>query len=268
MSLIEYQNVSFAYECLKVLENLCLHIEENSFWVVIGPNGSGKSTFLNLLANSLHPQSGDILLEGKRLTAYSSATLARKLAVVRQEFAPVFGFSVFETVLMGRFFRQKGMLFENQQDRDAVTQALDATDVLELADRPLAHLSGGERQRVYIARALAQETPILLLDEPTNHLDLKHQVKIYDLLKQMQLQSGKTIVLVSHDLNLACQYADRMLLLGKKGIAISGIPGEIMSSGDIKTIFQVSGFQGKLEHENFFIPLGQYSKDRAPLRAL
>lgn len=264
MSLIEFQNVSFAYDRMAVLQNLSLTIEANSFWAIIGPNGAGKSTFLNLLAHILHPKTGAILLDSRPLAAYSAAALAQRMSLVRQEVAPVFGFSVFETVLMGRFYRKKGYLFEDSHDHDAVRQCLEATDTLDLADRPLAHLSGGERQRVFIARALAQETPILLLDEPTNHLDLKHQVKILDLLKQMQLQNGKTVVLVSHDINLACQYADRMLLLDKNGKSLSNSPKELMSSGCIESVFQVNGFQGKIGAENFFIPLGRFSKDRLP----
>ncbi len=263
MSLIEVQQVSFSYDRLEVLQNLSLNIETNSFWSIIGPNGSGKSTFLRLLSHGLHPQKGAILLENQPLITYSVASLARKMSLVHQELTPVFGFSVFETVLMGRHYLQKGLLFESTQDRHAVQSALEATDTLHLADRPLSHLSGGERQRVFIARALAQETPILLLDEPTSHLDLKHQVKIFDLLKQMQLRKNKTIILVSHDLNLSCQYADQMLLLAPNGHAISGTPKEIMSSGYIESVFQVKGFHGTIANETFFIPLGNLSRDQA-----
>jgi iron complex transport system ATP-binding protein len=263
VSLIEVQQVSFSYDRLAVLQNLSLNIETNSFWSIIGPNGSGKSTFLRLLSHGLHPQKGAILLENQPLITYSVASLARKMSLVHQELTPVFGFSVFETVLMGRHYLQKGLLFESTQDRHAVQSALEATDTLHLADRPLSHLSGGERQRVFIARALAQETPILLLDEPTSHLDLKHQVKIFDLLKQMQLRKNKTIILVSHDLNLSCQYADQMLLLAPNGHAISGTPKEIMSSGYIESVFQVKGFHGTIANETFFIPLGNLSRDQA-----
>lgn len=262
MSLIEFQDVGFAYGRIPVLRDISVQIEANSFWTIIGPNGAGKTTLLNLLTHILHPQHGAVLLESKPLVTYATAELANKISLVRQESAPVFGFSVFETVLMGRFYRNKGLLFESLQDRQAVHRCLEATDTLGLADRPLAALSGGERQRVFIARALAQETPILLLDEPTSHLDLRHQVRIFDLLKQMQRQQGKTIILVSHDINLACQYADRMLLLAKEGQAICQAPDEMMSSGCIESVFRISGFRGKVGKESFFIPLGQFSKDR------
>lgn len=261
MSLIDLNDVSFAFEKLEVLKGLSLRIEANSFWTVIGPNGSGKSTFLRLLANSLKPTQGSILFDGQPVASFSPALLAAKISLVSQETVPIFGFSVFETVLMGRFFRQKGLLFESARDREAVRWALHATDTLQLADRPLSELSGGERQRVFIARALAQETPVLLLDEPTSHLDLKHQVRIFDLLKDMQLQNGKTIILVSHDLNLAGRYADRMLLLTPGGGAVAGTPNEIMSPAGIEAAFDVQGRQISTGNATFFVPLGRFSKD-------
>jgi iron complex transport system ATP-binding protein len=244
-----------------VVRDLSLEIEANAFWAIIGPNGSGKSTFLRLLANSLRPQAGTICFEKQPLRSFSPAALARKISLVSQESAPVFGFSVFETVLMGRFFRQKGLLFESAQDRQAVRLALEATETLALADRPLSELSGGERQRVFIARALAQETPVLLLDEPTSHLDLKHQLRILDLLKQMQFEKGKTIILVSHDLNLAGRYADRMLLLTPGGGAVWGQPSEILSPASIEAAFGVRGRQIAVGDESYFIPSGGFSKD-------
>lgn len=262
MTLIELKNVSFAYDNLQVLQDVSLEIESNSFWAVIGPNGSGKSTFLHLLANILHPQTGSICLEKQPLRSFPPAALAKKVAMVSQESAPVFGFTVFETVLMGRFLRQKGFLFENARDREAVRQSLEATETAELADRPLSQLSGGERQRVFIARALAQETPVLLLDEPTSHLDLKHQLKVLDLLKHMQRSGGKTIVLVSHDLNLAGRYADKMLLLRQGGQATWGQPKEILSPSRIETAFGVQGRQVTVGNETYFIPEGDFSTER------
>jgi len=182
--------------------------------------------------------------------------------MVRQEFVPVFGFSVRQTVMVARFYRRTSALFENQEDIKAVDAALAATDTMNFADRPLGHLSGGERQRVFIARSLAQETPVLLLDEPTSHLDLKHQIRIFDLLKQMQHEQGKTILLVTHDLNMAAQYCDRVLLLGSEGAFFQGLPEEVLDSGQIQSIFGVQGHQGQLQKRKFFIPLGRFSMDR------
>lgn len=262
MSFINIQNVTFGYEHQPVLKELSLAVEKNSFWAIVGPNGSGKSTFMNLLSGQLKPQSGTVHIDGKSVRSFSNRQLAGVLSMVRQEFVPVFGFSVRQTVTMARFYRQNAALFEGHEDIEAVESALAATDTMNFADRPLGHLSGGERQRVFIARALAQETPVLLLDEPTSHLDLKHQVRIFDLLKQMQTEQGKTVVLVTHDINLACQYCDRVLLLGTDGRYFQGRPEDILDTHRIKEIFDVKGYQGHVCREKFFIPLGQFSKDR------
>ncbi|MDH4203292.1 MAG: ABC transporter ATP-binding protein [Phycisphaerae bacterium] len=261
MSFIEMNNVTFGYEGLPVLKSLSLSVEKNSFWAVVGPNGSGKSTFLNLLCGQLKPDEGKVHVDGRAASSYSSQQLARILSMVRQEFVPVFGFSVRQTVMMARFYRTSS-LFENAEDIEAVDAALAATDTMNFADRPLGHLSGGERQRVFIARSLAQETPVLLLDEPTSHLDLKHQIRIFDLLKQMQHEQGKTILLVTHDLNMAVQYCDRVLLLGAEGAFFQGLPEQVLESGQIQSIFGVQGHQGQLQERKFFIPLGRFSMDR------
>ena len=223
MSFIKIHDVTFGYEHQPVLKALSLAVEKNSFWAIVGPNGSGKSTFLNLLSGQLKPQRGTIHIDDKPVASFSTRRLAGVLSMVRQEFVPVFGFSVRQAVMMARFYKRKTALFEESDDIEAVESALAATDTMAFADRPLRTLSGGERQRVFIARALAQETPILLLDEPTCHLDLKHQVRIFDLLRQMQVEQGKTVLLVTHDINLACQYCDRVLLLGGYSLCYSWI---------------------------------------------
>jgi iron complex transport system ATP-binding protein len=262
MSFIEMKTVTFAYEQQPVLKSLSLSVEKNSFWAVVGPNGAGKSTFLNLVCGQLKPDAGSVQVDGRAAASYSGQQLARVISMVRQEFVPVFGFSVRQTVMMARFYRRTSALFETAEDAAAVDAALVATDTTEFADRPLGHLSGGERQRVFIARALAQETPVLLLDEPTSHLDLKHQIRIFDLLKQMQCEQGKTVLLVTHDLNLAAQYCDKVLLLGTKGAFFQGPPEDILESGQIQSVFGVQGHQGRIEKEKFFLPLGRFSKDR------
>ncbi len=263
MSFIGIQNVTFGYDRQPVLKNLTLRVEKHAFWGIVGPNGSGKSTFLKVLNGQLKPQAGTVEIEARRVSAYSSRQLAGLMSMVRQEFVPVFGFTVQETVMMARFYRRKSGLFEETADVEAVQRALQATDTLEFAARPLGHLSGGERQRVFIARALAQQTPVLLLDEPTSHLDLKHQVRIFDLLKQMQAEQGKTVILVTHDINLACQYCDCVLLLGSEGTYFQGQPDEVLTEKRIEHIFHVKGYQGRLSRQKFFLPLGQYSKDRS-----
>jgi len=136
------------------------------------------------------------------------------------------------------------------------------TDTAQFATRPLGGLSGGERQRVFIARALAQDTSILLLDEPTNFLDLRHQVGIYDLLKTAQLETGKTILAVTHDINLAAQYCDQALLLAADGAYTHGRARDVLSIEQIEKVFRVAVYAGQVGEEKFFIPLGKFAKDR------
>ncbi|MHC4300856.1 MAG: ABC transporter ATP-binding protein, partial [Planctomycetota bacterium] len=205
--------------------------------------------------------SGTIRVETEPIESYGNEDLAERVAVVRQEYVPAFGFSVIEMVLMARTRYFSAMGFESHTDRQAANEALEATDTAQFASRSLSSLSGGERQRVFIARALAQNTSILLLDEPTSFLDLKHQVGIYDLLKAAQLEKGKTIVAVTHDINLASQYCDEILLLGADNSYHVGKAEAVLSCDRIRKVFGVEVFAGKVGRESFFIPLGKFAKD-------
>jgi len=260
--IIEVENLSFSYTPQStVLKDIGFEVMPGTFLAVAGPNGAGKSTLLNLLCGTLRPKSGTIRIDTAAIESYKTESLAKKVAVVRQEFVPVFGFSVMEMVLMARtpYFGQLG--FESKADRQIVNQALVETDTIQFASRPLANLSGGERQRVFIARALAQNTAILLLDEPTSFLDLKHQVGIYDLLKKAQLEKGKTIVVVTQDINLAAQYADEILLLGADSSYHIGKVDDVFFPEQIEKVFGVRIFTAKVGQEKFFLPLGKFAKD-------
>ena len=261
MNIIKVNNLSFAYSETKVLGNLSFEVEQGSFLAIAGPNGAGKSTLLNLLCRMLRPKSGTIVINGKPIESYNTKTLAEKVAVVRQEFIPTFGFTVAQMVMMARTAYYSQLGFESATDRKIVTEALKATDTAQFSARPVTTLSSGERQRVFIARALAQNTPILLLDEPTSFLDLKHQVDIYDLLKDVQINKGKTVVAVTHDINLATQYADTALLIGHNGSSHIGKVNEVFSLKLIEEIFGVKAFSGTVGKENFFLPLGKFAKD-------
>ncbi len=276
MSAIEVDNLSFGYTPQSmILKDISFDVKSGTFLAIAGPNGAGKSTLLNLMCGILISKSGTIRIDSKTIESYKTEALAKKVAVVRQEFVPVFGFSVIETVLMARtpYFNTFG--FEDKADKQIVNEALQATDTTRFAMRPLGNLSGGERQRVFIARALAQDTPILLLDEPTSFLDLKHQVKIYDLLKSAQLEKGKTIVAVTHDINLAAQYCDEILLLREHTISPTelqnnsqtdqnyyiGKTKDIFTPEQVEKVFGVRTFAGTVGQEKFFIPLGKLAKD-------
>ena len=269
-SVIEVKNLSFGYTPQDtLLEDVSFDIKAGTFFSIAGPNGAGKTTLLNLICGLVRAQTGAILIDAAPVQSYSVRSLAQKIAVVRQEFVPVFDFTVAEVVSMARTPYLGTFGFESRVDQEAVDRALEATGTAQFASRPLRSLSGGERQRVFIARALAQNTAILLLDEPTSFLDLKHQVNIYDLLKVAQLEKGKTIVAVTHDINLAAQYSDQILLL--TGSSPDGIPTpgdyyvgttkDVFVPEQVEKVFGVRVFAGKIGKENFFIPLGRLAKD-------
>jgi iron complex transport system ATP-binding protein len=261
-AIIEVENLSFGYYAGEVLKDLNFEVTQGKFVGIAGPNGAGKTTLLNLLCGLLRPKAGSIKIDAARVESYSIKKLAQKVAVVRQEFVPVFDFTVAETVSMARTPYLGTFAFESKVDQKAIADALEMTDTARFADRTLNHLSGGERQRVFIARALAQQTPILLLDEPTSFLDMKHQVGIYDLLKKMQQEYAKTIVAVTHDINLTIQYADEVLLLGTDSNYLMGETDDVFSQQQIEKVFGVKTFTGKVGQESFFLPLGKFAKSR------
>lgn len=259
-SIIKVENLSFSYPQEPILKDISFDVNTGQFVAIAGPNGVGKTTLLNLLCGLLKAKSGSIQIEAKDISSYSIKQLAAKIAVVRQEFVPAFDFTVAEIVSMGRTVYLSTFGFADDLDKRAIEKALTATDTMRFAARPLRHLSGGERQRVFIARALAQDTAIMLLDEPTSFLDLKHQVRIYDLLKKMQLEKAKTIITVTHDINLASQYADIILFMSADGSYRYGCSRDIFSAEQVKQVFGVNTYVGEVGEEKFFLPLGKYAK--------
>jgi iron complex transport system ATP-binding protein len=217
-----------------VLAGLTFQVTAGEILGVIGPNGSGKTSLLKLLAKVLKPQEGVMRLFGQVLEDMSQAAVARSAALVPSESHQTFPFTVAETVLMGRFpHRRKqgpvwGFGWETAEDLALAERAMTEMDVAALRDRPLSEVSGGERQRALIARALTQEPRILLLDEPTAFLDLHHQLEICEILCRLRAARGLTVVLVSHDLNLASQYCDRLLLLQQGTVSRLGTPDEVI----------------------------------------
>jgi len=258
---IEVKNLCFAYKAQsEILKNISFGLGQGSFLSIAGPNGAGKTTLLNLLSGLLKPMSGSIKIDDAPLQSYSIKQLAKKIAVVRQEFVPVFEFSAAQVVSMARTPYLGALAFETDADKEAVADAFEMTDTARFADRPLNHLSGGERQLIFIARALAQQTPILLLDEPTSFLDMGHQVGIYDLLKKMQIENQKTIVAVTHDINLAAQYSDATLLLAADGTYKFGPTRDVLTTERIENVFGVKTFAAQVGQSRFFFPLGKYGK--------
>jgi len=226
-----------AYDGVEVLHGIDLHLRPGDFVGIIGPNGSGKSTLLRALSGTLHPSRGKITLFGRSLSHLSRREIARRIAVIPQDTPMLFAFSVLDIVLMGRtphIGRFRGL---RERDMEIAHRALDRTDTAYLRDRLITELSGGERQRVVIARALAQESEVLFLDEPTSHLDLNHQVEIFDLLYHLNVESGLTVLSVSHDLNLSAEYCERIVLLKDGQIVDSGPPEKIITAENIREVY-------------------------------
>ena len=200
---------------------------------VIGPNGSGKSSLLKLLAKLVRPQEGAIRLFGSDLGTLSRESISRQVAYMPQDLSYDFPFSVLDMVLMGRFPHRRGGLWslvgwEQQEDLAVAEEAMVQTDVRHLANRMITTLSAGERQRVLLARALAQAPRVLMLDEPTAHLDLNHQLDVCRILQQVHAQLQMTVLLVSHDINLASQYCDRILVMKQGAMVCIGPPQEVI----------------------------------------
>ncbi|MBI4013593.1 MAG: ABC transporter ATP-binding protein [Candidatus Rokubacteria bacterium] len=235
--LVDARAVAFGYGGAFRLGGVTFELPAGEILGVIGPNASGKTTLIRLLSKVHEPQGGEIRLGGVLLAGIPRRLLARQVAVVPQELSVAFPLTVEELCLMGRYPHADGRFFEGPLDLARAREAMVLAGVLDLRDQPLDALSGGERQRAVLARALAQEPRLLLLDEPTSHLDLRHQREIVGLLRRLNRDRGTTIVLVSHDLNLAGEVADRLMLLSCGRVARLGAPSEVLDEPTLEAAY-------------------------------
>ena len=226
---VEVRGLRLAYGRRSVLEEVSFAVAAGEYFVIIGPNGSGKTSLLKTVAGLLAPAAGEVAVFGRQAAACGRREFARTVAVVPQQTPADFPFTVAEAVLMGRSPHLPLWGMEGDRDYAVAEEAMRFTDVAHLASRRLDQLSGGERQRVIIARAICQEPRLLLLDEPTAALDPAHQVHLLDLMERLRQDRGVTVVMVSHDLNLAAMYGDRLLLLDRGRVASVGPPREVLT---------------------------------------
>jgi iron complex transport system ATP-binding protein len=243
--LVAFRDVSFAYPRPArarggrfAFERLTFSVEAGEIFGVIGPNSAGKTSLLRLLTRVVAPAGGEILLGGHAVSDLAPWELARQIAVVPQEAPRPFPFTVQQLVLMGRYPHAPGRFFESAADAAVARQAMAATGTSALAAVPLEQLSGGERQRAMLARALAQEPRLLVLDEPTSHLDLRYQAETAELLRRLNGERSVTVLLVSHDLNLAAEICDRLLLLHDGRVARVGTPAEVLEPALLEHVFE------------------------------
>jgi iron complex transport system ATP-binding protein len=235
--MIEVDSIFFRYHQDWVLQDVSFQLRKGEFVGVIGPNGSGKTTLLKILYRLLSPQQGQVFFDRLSLKEMSRGEIAKKIAVVAQETYPAFPFRAIEMVLMGRSPYLGHLMFESPKDLEIAKKAMEWTETLPISQRPIDELSGGERKRVYIARALAQEPEMILLDEPTSNLDIHHQVEFLDLVLSLNREKGLTILMASHDLNLASEYCDRLIFLQNGKIYKMGSPEEVMTRENIEKVY-------------------------------
>ncbi|WP_144510784.1 ABC transporter ATP-binding protein [Bacillus sp. FJAT-22090] len=234
---IETKNLTLSYGENIIIDSLDLQIPRGEITVLIGGNGCGKSTILRSIARLLKPQKGAVLLEGKAISKMSTKDVAKQMAILPQSPLAPEGLTVLQLVKQGRYPYQTWLKQWTEEDEEKVTQALKATAIEDLKDRPVDSLSGGQRQRAWIAMTLAQDTDIILLDEPTTYLDMTHQIEILDLLYELNEKEKRTIVMVLHDLNLACRYADNIVAIKDRKVYEQGKPENIISCPLVKNVF-------------------------------
>ena len=243
------RDISFSFAGAPVLENVSVAIAPGRVTAILGPNGSGKSTLLHVLLGYLKPRAGAVLLDNRPLGVIPAAELAATIAFTPQTPAVAFAYTVEEIVLMGRWplrnRRRGGGSLESllgayaPADRAAARDAMWRTDVHHLADRTFNELSGGERQRVVLARALAQDAPIILMDEPTASLDMWHQLELLHRLGELAHRQGRAVGWVAHELNLARQFSDQIILLHGGRVAATGAPEAVLTSAILEPIYRV-----------------------------
>ena len=234
---IVVDSLEFGYTNKSVLKDISFSVEKGQFISIIGPNGSGKSTLLKNLANIYSPLKGNIEIDGKNISNYNKKELARKIALVPQDTTLSYDFSVFDVALMGRFPYIGRFEKESEKDYKMVVDALKLTNTFHLRDRSINEISGGEKHRVIIASALIQEPDIIFLDEPTSHLDINHQIDLLTLLKNLNKEKNTTIILVIHDINLACRYSDKIVLMDDGKILSEGNPEEVITRENIEEAY-------------------------------
>lgn len=250
MTQLKAQNLSVGYEKRRIIQDLDITLPEGKIIGLIGPNGSGKSTFLKALARILTPETGQVWLDNQLLTHYPSKEVAKKIAMLAQTTEANLSMNVKEVVSYGRYPYVKGFRQLSLADHQQIDWALEATSLTRLAERNINSLSGGQRQRVWIAMALAQDTDILILDEPTTYLDPAHQLEVLNLLKEINQQKQKTILMSIHDLNLASRFCDYLYGMKAGSLVLEGSPEKVLTKEGVAQLFAIDA-------EIFSLPSGK-----------
>lgn len=236
---LEAQSLQLTYGDTTIFQNLHLQIPKGKITVFIGSNGCGKSTLLRSLARLMKPTSGSILLDSHEIAKLSTKEVARRMAILPQGPSAPEGLTVRQLVKQGRYPYQSWLQQWSAEDENKVMRALELTNMLAFVDRTVDSLSGGQRQRAWIAMTLAQDTPTLLLDEPTTYLDLTHQIEVLDLLFELNEKEQRTIIMVLHDINLACRYAHHIVSIKQGSVYAEGKPEDIVNAQLLRDVFDM-----------------------------
>lgn len=246
MPLIDLQDISYSYTVKNqkqdnefTLDDINLKVEHGEFITVLGQNGSGKSTLLRIIGGSIIPKQGKAMLNGRELRHYSRKSIARSIAVVPQASVTIFPFSVYEIVMMGRTPYLNMWGYESAEDKKIVNEALEMVEISHLRHKGINEVSGGEAQRAYIARAIAQQPGLILLDEANSHLDIKHQISIFNLIRELNTGRKMTVIAISHDLNMAGYYSNRIILMKNGRIHMDDSVSNVLTEENILQVFGV-----------------------------
>ena len=236
--MLKVKNLSCGYETKSILKKINFEVKKGELVGIIGPNGSGKTTLLKALTRVLKLEEGEIILEGKGINRMSFKELAGKIAVVSQSHGGGL-MTVEEFVLLGRIpYYKRFQFLETEKDRKIAEKYMHLTDTFKLKNQLITQISQGEKQLAFIARALTQEAGLLLLDEPTAHLDITHQVAILDLIRKLTRELGLTVIMVLHNLNLASEYSDRLIMINQGRIRKEGTPQEVLTYSLIEEVYK------------------------------
>lgn len=234
------ENLTLGYGDYIVLKDINVTIPKNKITILVGSNGCGKSTLLKTMSRLLKPFAGKVVLGDEDIFSKPNKEVAKKLSILTQSPTAPSDLTVFNLVKQGRYPYQSWFNQWSKEDEKIVEYALEKTGISDIKDKKLSDLSGGQKQRAWIAMTLAQQTDIILLDEPTNHLDIKYKIEVLDLLKELNEKENRTIVIVLHDINLACRYADHIIAIKDGKVYGEGKPEEIISEALIKEVFQIN----------------------------
>ncbi len=234
--MLEARKVKFSY-AKPVLNGVSFAVDSGELFAVLGPNGSGKSTLIKIIVGMLKPQSGTVSIDGRSPGSLSRRDIARVVGYVAQESTVRFPLTALELVLQGRFAQGRLVGFESERDVSEAEWAMRVTETIDFAGRPVTELSGGERQRVMLARALAVRPRLLVLDEPVANLDIAHKVKMLELIKLLTAERGMTAMVVTHELNLAAEFATSVLLLKNGDATACGAPEDVMTRNALQAVF-------------------------------